>query len=79
MRRLGWLNLPLWLTYVFLYVPILVLVVMSFNASKTPFTWTGFSTRWYGELFDDALIRKIKEHNAVTPITQRLLVYLRDA
>jgi len=28
---------------------------------------------------DDALIRKIREHNAVTPITQRLLVYLRDA
>ena len=47
-RRLGWLNLPLWLTYVFLYVPIAVLVVMSFNASKTPYTWTGFSTRWYG-------------------------------
>jgi response regulator RpfG family c-di-GMP phosphodiesterase len=30
-------------------------------------------------VLDDALIRKIKEHNAVTPITQRLLVYLRDA
>lgn len=27
----------------------------------------------------DATIRKIKEHNSVTPITQRLLVYLRDA
>jgi len=30
-------------------------------------------------VLDEALIRKIKEHNAVTPITQRLLVYLRDA
>jgi spermidine/putrescine transport system permease protein len=57
-RRLGWLNLPLWLTYVFLYVPIAVLVVMSFNASKTPYTWTGFSTRWYGELVGDELIRE---------------------
>jgi len=41
-----------------LYTPILVLVVMSFNSTKTPFTWTGFSTRWYGELFSDELIRQ---------------------
>jgi hypothetical protein len=26
----------------------------------------------------DATIRKIKEHNSVTPITQRLLVYMRE-
>jgi spermidine/putrescine transport system permease protein len=45
-------------TYAFLYLPIAVLVVMSFNASKTPFTWTGFSTRWYGELFSNELIRE---------------------
>jgi len=57
-RRLGWLNVPLWLTYAFLYTPILVLVVMSFNASKTPYTWTGFSLRWYGELASDDLIRQ---------------------
>lgn len=58
MHRLGWLNVPLWLTFAFLYIPIAVLVVMSFNASKTPFTWTGFSFRWYGELAGNALIRE---------------------
>jgi spermidine/putrescine transport system permease protein len=50
MRSLGWLRLPLVVTYVFLYLPILVLVVLSFNASKQPFSWGGFSTRWYAEL-----------------------------
>jgi len=50
MRSLGWLRLPLVLTYVFLYVPVAVLVVMSFNASKQPFSWGGISTKWYGEL-----------------------------
>ena len=50
MRSIGWLKLPLWFTYLFLYLPIAVLVVMSFNASKVPFVWKGFSTRWYGEL-----------------------------
>jgi spermidine/putrescine transport system permease protein len=44
------LLVPFWLTYVFLYAPILVLMVMSFNASKSPFSWEGFSFRWYGEL-----------------------------
>lgn len=44
------LLVPFWLTYAFLYLPILVLMVMSFNASKTPFSWQGFSFRWYGEL-----------------------------
>lgn len=44
------LLVPFWLTYAFLYLPILVLMVMSFNASKTPFSWQGFSLRWYGEL-----------------------------
>lgn len=58
MPRLGWLRVPLVVTYAFLYLPIAVLVVMSFNASKTPFTWTGFSTRWYGELFSNELIRQ---------------------
>ncbi len=55
---IGWLRLPLILTYSFLYIPIAVLVAMSFNASKTPFTWQGFSTRWYGELANNELIRE---------------------
>lgn len=44
------LLVPFWVTYAFLYLPILVLMVMSFNASKSPFSWQGFSFRWYGEL-----------------------------
>jgi spermidine/putrescine transport system permease protein len=54
MRNLGWLRAPMVVVYVFLYVPILVLVVMSFNASKQPFSWGGFSTKWYGELAGNA-------------------------
>ena len=54
MRILGWLRLPLGLTYLFLYIPILVLVVLSFNASDSPFTWGGFSTKWYGVLAGDS-------------------------
>ena len=38
----------------FLYAPILVLVVYSFNASNLVTVWGGFSTRWYGALASDA-------------------------
>jgi spermidine/putrescine transport system permease protein len=42
--------------YLFLYTPIAVLVVMSFNASKSPFHWGGFSLKWYGSLAQNAEI-----------------------
>ncbi len=41
------------LGYAFLYIPILVLMVLSFNDSAMMTTWTGFSLRWYHELFND--------------------------
>ncbi|WP_199470630.1 ABC transporter permease [Agromyces fucosus] len=47
---------PLWLGYVFLYLPILIVVIMSFNASENLFVWKGFSLRWYPELFADEKI-----------------------
>ena len=39
---------------VFLYAPIVVLIVYSFNASPLVTVWGGFSTRWYGALMSDA-------------------------
>ena len=40
----------------FLYVPILVLIGYSFNASEMVNVWGGFSTSWYGELLDNRQI-----------------------
>jgi len=37
----------------FLYLPILILVVYSFNASRLVTVWGGWSLRWYGEFFND--------------------------
>ncbi len=37
----------------FLYVPLIVVMVYSFNASKLVTVWAGFSTQWYGELLSD--------------------------
>lgn len=41
---------------VFLYIPIVVLIIQSFNAGKSRAKWEGFSFHWYGELFADASI-----------------------
>lgn len=40
------------LVYLFLHLPILVLVLFSFNASKYSVAWTGFTLDWYGKLFE---------------------------
>lgn len=46
------------LVYLFLYLPIIVLIVNSFNASKFGIKWDGFTTKWYSELFNnDSLIQ----------------------
>ncbi|MFC5789906.1 ABC transporter permease [Agromyces tardus] len=55
-RRPRGILVPLWLGYVFLYLPILVVVIMSFNDSENLFVWRGFSLRWYPELFADEKI-----------------------
>ncbi len=36
------------LGFVFLYAPILSLIIFSFNESKLVTVWGGFSTKWYG-------------------------------
>jgi len=39
--------------FAFLYAPILVLILYSFNNSRSRGTWGGFTLRWYGELLQD--------------------------
>lgn len=47
-------NFYLLLIFLFLYAPIVVLMIFSFNDSKSRRLWNGFTTRWYVELFRDA-------------------------
>ncbi|SLN49437.1 Inner membrane ABC transporter permease protein YdcV [Roseivivax jejudonensis] len=54
MRRFSWFNVTsLTLGFAFLYLPMVILVIYSFNASQLVTVWGGFSTRWYGELLRD--------------------------
>ena len=40
--------------FAFLYIPILLLVIYSFNASNLSIGWGGFTTKWYEQLFQNA-------------------------
>jgi spermidine/putrescine transport system permease protein len=50
------LNLHLGAIFAFLYLPIAVLMLLSFNRAGIPTVWTGFSTEWYGRLLESPQI-----------------------
>src|SRR5262249_62355041 len=57
MRRTSLFNVTsVALGFAFLYAPIAILVIYSFNASRLVTVWGGWSTRWYAALLDDAAI-----------------------
>lgn len=49
-------NIYLWLILFFMYAPIVTLIVLSFNASKSRAKWGGFTLHWYSSLFQDKAI-----------------------
>lgn len=49
-------NTCLWLVFIFLFLPIFVLVVFSFNTSRLNIVFEGFTLRWYKELFNNSML-----------------------
>ena len=53
-RRFSWFNATsLTFGFAFLYLPMLILIIFSFNESRLVTVWAGFSTKWYGELLQN--------------------------
>jgi spermidine/putrescine transport system permease protein len=72
-------GLGIWtgLVFLFLYLPILVLVVYSFNESRLNVVWEGFTLDWYGRLWDNTRIaRALKNSLVVAGFTTVLSVVL---
>ncbi|MEZ5833388.1 MAG: ABC transporter permease [Dongiaceae bacterium] len=68
-----WLNAHLGLVYVFLYVPILVLIALSFNKSGLPTAWTGFSTEWYGKLIANPKILATAGNSLIVAVASTII------
>jgi spermidine/putrescine transport system permease protein len=77
MRRLNplslWLGAHLRLVYFFLYAPILVLMVLSFNRAGLPTVWSGFSVKWYGVLFDNKAVLHAALNTLIVAVVSTLL------
>ncbi|MFN0262517.1 ABC transporter permease [Tepidamorphus sp. 3E244] len=53
-RGVSWFNITsIVLGFAFLYLPIVILIIFSFNESRLVTVWGGFSTKWYSELFNN--------------------------
>ena len=61
------------LIYLFLYMPILILVIFSFNESKLNAVWTGFSLKWYKSLITDYTILQATKNTLLIAIVSTIL------
>ncbi len=55
-KRNGAGRLLMALVFLFLYAPIFLLIIFSFNAGNSSAVWQGFSLGWYAQLFQDRLV-----------------------
>lgn len=67
------LGTHLWLVYAFLYVPILVLILLSFNASGLPTAWGGASLKWYAKLLANASIQHAALNTLIVALTSTFI------
>lgn len=61
------------LVYIFLYAPIVVLIVFSFNSGKSTSVFEGFSLRWYSELFNDSVTLEAFKNSMIVAVVSSLI------
>ncbi|MDK9723762.1 MAG: ABC transporter permease subunit [Sterolibacteriaceae bacterium MAG5] len=65
MKARHWLWAAALATYAFLYIPLAVVVLFSFNDSQLNAQWVGFTTRWYTKLLGDAEMLRAAANSVV--------------
>jgi spermidine/putrescine transport system permease protein len=68
-----WLRLYSILVYGFIYAPIIILVIFSFNTQKLNVRWEGFTLHWYNELFTDRQIFVATKNTLIIAIISTLV------
>jgi spermidine/putrescine transport system permease protein len=61
------------LVFLFLYAPIAVLILFSFNSTRSTQIWTGFSLEWYGQLLDDPTILQAFKTSLIVGVIATLI------
>ncbi|KAA3635798.1 MAG: ABC transporter permease [Armatimonadetes bacterium] len=57
-----------WLVFAFLYAPIVVLAIFSFNENSNVGIWTEFSFKWYGEMFQNAAVMNALKNSLIIAV-----------
>jgi spermidine/putrescine transport system permease protein len=60
-------------TFLFIYIPIVVLVLFSFNEVAFPYRWVGFSFNWYTELLESAEIFQVVKNSCIVAFVSVVL------
>jgi spermidine/putrescine transport system permease protein len=68
-----WLRIYTFLAYLFIYIPILVLIIFSFNSQKLNIHWEGFTLSWYNVLFHDQQILLATRNTLMIAIVSTLV------
>ena len=64
------------LVYLFLYLPIVLLAIFSFNASQFPVEWTGFSLKWYKALWYNPEVLEAAKNSFIVATASTILSVL---
>ena len=59
--------------FVFLYTPIVTLMIFSFNDSKSTAKWNGFTLRWYSELFQNTRIMDALKYTLIIAVLASII------
>ena len=62
-----------WLVFAFLYLPILALVVLSFNDNRLVGVWSGASLRWYRALLEDAAVLSALRNSLIVAVVSTII------
>jgi len=71
-----WLIFFVAAVYLFLYIPIAVLITFSFNSFLYPFQWVSFSTKWYWELWHSSEIWEVTQNSIIVAVSAVILSLL---
>ena len=69
----AWLRGHAALVYVFLYLPIVIVVIFSFNANRLATIWSGFSLEWYEVAFNDRTVQKALLNSFIIAVPNAIL------
>ena len=73
MRKSRWIWLPSLAVYAFLYVPLAIVVLFSFNDSRLSAEWVGFTLDWYRKLAADDAMLAAARNSVLIALTASLI------